>query len=71
MMKGTLKISKKGVTYIPDELRNDGFKGAVDYLATAKTVTLMKPGATLEEVEESLRITLLDIKLRKGDVNNG
>ena len=71
MSKGTLKISKGGVTYIPDELRNDGFKGKVDYLANAKTVTLMKPGATLEEVEKSLRIILLDIKLRKGENNNG
>lgn len=67
MMKGTLKISKKGVTYIPDELRNDGFNGNVDYLAAAKTVILMRPGATLEEIEKSLRIALLDIKLRKGE----
>ena len=67
MAKGTLKVSKKGVTYIPDELRNDGFKGSIDYIANAKTVTLMRPGATLDEVEESLRIVLRDVKLRKGN----
>lgn len=71
MAKGTLKISKHGVTYIPDELRNDGFKGHVEYLANAKTVTLMKPGATLEEVEKSLKIILQDIELRKGGSNIG
>ena len=70
MAKGTLKISKQGVTYIPEGLRKDGFKGHVDYLANAKTVTLMRPGATLEEIEKSLRIILQDIKLRKGDGNN-
>ena len=67
MAKGTLKVSKKGVTYIPDELRNDGFEGSIDYIANAKTVTLMRPGATLDEVEESLRIVLRDVKLRKGN----
>ena len=68
MAKGTLKVSQKGVTYIPDELRNDGFTGSIDYLANAKTVTLMRPGASLDEIEESLRIILRDIKLRKGSV---
>ena len=50
---GTLKVSKKGVTYIPDELRNDGFTGSIDYLAIGKTVTLMRPGASLKEIEKS------------------
>jgi len=67
MAKGTLKVSKGGVTYLPDSLRNDGFKGSIDYIANAKTVTLMRPGATLDEVEKSLRIVLQDIKLRKGN----
>ena len=67
MGKGTIKIAEKGAAYIPDELRNDGFVGSVDFLANAKTVTFMQPGATLDEVEKSLRITLREIKIRKGE----
>lgn len=67
MGKGTIKIAEIGSAYIPDELRNDGFVGSVDFLANGKTVTLMRPEATLDEVEKSLRITLREIKIRKGE----
>jgi len=64
MASGIFKISEKGMTYIPDELRNDGFVGDVDYLANAATVTMLKPGVPLEHALESLEIIQKDIKLR-------
>jgi len=65
MGKGKIKIGEKGTTYIPDELRDDGYIGWVEFLANAKTVTLVKPGTTLHDVEKSLRIVLMDVKLRR------
>jgi hypothetical protein len=64
MGKGILKINKGGSTYISDELREDGFVGPVAYYSNAKTVTLVHPGATLEDVLRSLDITKQDLELR-------
>lgn len=70
-MKGKIKINPDtGIAYIPDNIRNEGFKGEVELLANAKTVTLFLPGASLEEIEESLNIILQDIRLRIGKVGN-
>ena len=38
----------------------------MELLANAKTVTLFLPGATLDEIEQSLLIVLDDVRLRKG-----
>jgi hypothetical protein len=65
MGKGKIKIGNKGSTYIPDELRDDGYVGWVEFLANAKTVTLIKPGTNLSAVEKSLRIVIQDVKLRR------
>jgi len=65
MGKGKIKIGVKGTTYIPDELRDDGYVDWVEFLANAKTVTLIKPETSLEDVEKSLRIVLQDVKLRR------
>ena len=62
---GKIKVGKKGITYIPDVLRDDGYIGDVEYLANAKTVILIRPKATLKEVERSLEILLQDVKLRR------
>lgn len=70
-MKGQIKINPKtGITYIPDNIRQEGFEGEVELLANAKTVTLFLPGASLEEIEESLKIILQDIRLRIGKLEN-
>ena len=65
MGKGKIKIGERGTTYIPDELRDDGYVGWVEFLANARTVTLIKPETSLEDVEKSLRIVLQDIRLRR------
>lgn len=56
-------------TYIPNEIADEGFVGIVDAYANAKTVTIVHPGASLEEVERSLEIVLQDIRLRMGKPN--
>lgn len=66
-MKVTIRINPKTkLAYIPDDLTKEGFVGDVEALANAKTVTLLQPGATLEEIEKSLEIVLADVRLRKG-----
>ena len=64
MGKGILKINSKGSTYIPDELRNDGFVGDVPYYSTARIVALVHPEASLEDALQSLDITKQDLELR-------
>lgn len=65
---GKLAISigeKTGITYIPKGLREEGFVGRVEGLPNVFTLTLIKPGSKLADVERSLRIVLQDIELRR------
>ncbi len=57
--------AKTGITYFPKELREGGFVGKVETLPNALTLTLIKPGVDLADVEKSLRILLRDIALRR------
>jgi len=43
---------------------NDGFKGDVDALSNAVTLTIIHPSADLQKVKESLELTAKDIELR-------
>lgn len=66
MGKFTISIGEKtGITYFPKELREEGFAGRVEGLPNALTVTLIKLGTKLADVERSLRILLCDIRLRR------
>jgi len=66
MGKFTISIGEKtGITYFPKNLREEGFVGRVEGLPNALTLTLIKPGARLADVERSLRILLSDIRLRR------
>ena len=66
MSKFSISIGKKtGITYIPKDLREEGFVGKVDGFPNALTLILVKPGASLADIERSLRILLQDIRLRK------
>lgn len=56
---------KTGFCYWPKEIRKEGFVGEVVGLSTALTLTLIKPGTSLVDVERSLNILLQDIELRK------
>lgn len=66
MAKIKIKVDpKSGVTYFPKEVREEGFVNAVEGFANALTVTFIKPGARLADVETSLGILLQDIALRR------
>lgn len=68
-MRKTVTIRKDypHAMYIPKDLADDGFVGETDILANMATVTILKPGATLEEVEKSLTIILEDVRLRRAE----
>lgn len=64
-MIGELKIGKNQVTWIPKSFIRAGFQGKVPFLIGASTVILLHPNATLDDVENSLKIILRDIQHRK------
>ena len=65
-MSKFIRIGERtGITYFPKELRESGFVGRIESLPNALTLTLIKPGASLADVEESLKILLQDIALRR------
>lgn len=65
-MKGHINIHPKtGIAYIPKNLRDEGFIGEnIQFLTSTKTVILLHPNATLAQIAKSLKIILLDIRLR-------
>lgn len=66
MGKITIRVDRRtGQTYLPRDIRRDGFTGKIEGLANALTLTFIKPGANLSDVERSLHIILADIALRR------
>jgi len=66
MSKFTISIGKKtGIAYFPKHLRQEGFVGRVECLPNAFTLTLVRLGTSLTNVERSLKILLQDIELRR------
>ena len=60
-----MKINENSkVMFVPTEMIDEGYKGEIDALMNARTVTLIHPTATLEEVKRSLEIVLQDVILR-------
>jgi len=62
---------RTGLTYFPKDIRREGFVGEVEGLPNALTLTLIKPGSRLIDVERSLRIILQDIRLRREQEESG
>lgn len=66
-MKLTIKRTKKrGGTYriyLPQHIGKE-YEGEAECLANALTLTIMRPGVSLERVKESLKIVIKDIELR-------
>ena len=61
-----IKINRNsGLTYIPKNIRDEGYVEEVEALPNAITLTLIKPGATNEQIKRSLRHLLRDIELRE------
>lgn len=64
-MKPTIKINpNSGLAYISEDIRKEGYVGNVDCLPNAITITLIRPGASLEDVKRSLENVLKDLELR-------
>ena len=61
-----IRINRKsGLTYIPKNIREEGYVDDVEFRPNAITLTLIKPGATDEQIKRSLRHLLRDIELRE------
>jgi len=58
-------VNRPHPLYVPLDLVDQGFVGDVDMYANAATITIAKPGVSLDEIERSLKIVLEDIQLRK------
>ena len=64
-MKPIIKINpNSGLAYISENIRKEGYVGSVDCLPNAITLTLIRPGASLEDVKKSLENVIKDIELR-------
>lgn len=71
MGKITIRVDPKtGQNYLPRDIRREGFVGEIEGLANALTLTLIKPGANLSDVQKSLHIILDDIALRRQQEEN-
>ncbi len=71
MAKITIRVDPRtGMTYFPKGIRQEGFVGKIEGFPNALTFTLIKPGATLADVERSLGIILEDIALRRDQEAN-
>lgn len=64
-MKKTLRINPKThLVCIPRSMIEQGMVGNVDAFANAITLTIVSPGASLEDVRTSLETVIRDINLR-------
>lgn len=64
---GRIRIQEKsGLAYITEALREKGFKGTVETLENAISITMIKPGSTDQQIEHSLEIILDDMRLKLG-----
>lgn len=65
MSKLTINVDPKtGKNYLPRHIREEGFIGKVDVLVNALTITFIRPGTALADVDKSLEIIHRDIGLR-------
>ena len=64
-MKITLRVNPKThLVCIPNSMVGEGMVGDVESFANTVTLTLVSPGASLEDVKASLETVLKDIELR-------
>lgn len=64
-MKRRVRVNAEASTvYIPKEVVEDGLRGECDAYADAFTFTIVKPGASLDQVRRSLELVLKDVEMR-------
>ena len=60
-----LKITEAGMTYFPQDLREQGFIKEVEYTLGVHTVVLEKPGSTIKQIMSSLRNQMQSYRLKQ------
>lgn len=70
-MKRRIRVYEGGTAYIGQQAVDEGFKGEIDALFNAVTITLVKPNTDLQSVVRSLEITIEDVKLRLSQEQRG
>lgn len=65
-MMETIKIYEDGRAYFPRKMTKE-MHGDIPLLRNAITATVVKPGATKEEIAHSLSIALADLYLNEGE----
>lgn len=71
-MKRRLVINPSArILHIPKELIDDGFDKETDGFADAFTLTIVKPGASLEQVKKSLQLVIQDLEMRIDNIKEG
>lgn len=63
-MKKAAYFYETGHAFFGKGVADNGYVGEVDTIANAVTITIVKPGTSLESVKRSLEITIQDIELR-------
>jgi len=64
-MRKAICAYSNGVVSIGREMARQGFLGKCDGYPNAVTLTIVKPGANLDEAIQSLKLTIQDLELRK------
>ena len=65
-MKRKIRINPKArIAYISKDLIDQGFTDEVDAFANTVTLTIIKPGALLDEIKHDLEIVLKDVEFRQ------
>ena len=65
-MKRKIIINENSqLAYISDDLIKEGYKGEVEVLANFNTVTLLRPGSSIDDQISSLELIIKDLELRR------
>jgi hypothetical protein len=59
-----IKINEKGIVYIPDEIRKEGYVGDVDMMVGIGVSLLIKPGTSYEALIRGIDLLKKEVKLR-------
>jgi len=64
MGRKRVRVNKGGYIYLPKELREEGYNGLLETLPNHFTITIFKPGSTLQQRKESLKLVIRDLDLQ-------
>jgi len=67
MARKKLSVNSGGYIYLPKELRDEGYEGELDALPNHFTLTIFKPGSTLQQRKKSLELVIKDLELQMSE----